>query len=251
MPEEKVELDFESLEAEGSGQQPGKFAEFLKLLKTKLGDEEYTTLVDKLGLGADLSNKELLAKLEQILKPEVKEESKEDVEAADPDYKTFIADCMKGGKDLKTCTDEYKAKGTPQDKPADAPPAAPAAASALELKVKELENQLAQLTKSKELAEIEVKVDGLIQEKHLAPAQRAAVVKLSAQLDSATRDGLLNVFKTQKFNFNKDVGKIETPKPAVDAKAARSPERTTELMKTFHIDELIDDKGVKKPRRDN
>ena len=140
MPEEKVELDFESLEAEGSGQQPGKFAEFLKLLKTKLGDEEYTTLVDKLGLGADLSNKELLAKLEQLLKPEVKEEPTEDVEAADPDYKTFIADCMKGGKDLKTCTDEYKAKspGAPQDKPADAPPAAaaPLKESALELKVK-------------------------------------------------------------------------------------------------------------------
>ena len=254
-------IDFEALDNEA--QKPGKFAAGLKFLETKLSPTDYATYLEDLGIGKDLTNKELFdkvcAKLDELMKKPVgatnetpeheateapEEEAKEEkeepkVEAAEsPEFKAFMEQCMKGGKDQKSCAEEWKTQYP-------SPPTGPAKdESALAAKVDELEKKLAEMSAAKELAEVTGEVNSMISAKNLAPAQRESIIKLSAKMDAATRAEFFNVFKAQKFKVAEDAGKAKQEKPGEEG--VMTPERRKELSAKFGIDDLIAEKGVRR-----
>jgi len=242
-------VNFDALEEEAST--PGKFAEGLKFLQTKLQPADFAAYLESMGMGKDLTNNELFekvcAKLEELMKKpeegapeeEATEAPEEKMAAESPEFKAFMEQCMKGGKDQKSCAEEWKTQYP-------SPPTGPAKAEASELakKVQELEKKLAAMAEEKKLAEVTGEVNALVMAKHLAPAQREAVIKLSAKMDPTLRTDFLGVFKTQKLTANIDAGKIDTSLP--EATGTITPERRKELMEKFGIDELIADKGVRR-----
>lgn len=258
-------INFEALDDEAA--KPGKFAAGLKFLESKLSPGDYAAYLEELGIGKDLTNKELFdkvcAKLDELMKkpagatnetpekpaePEAEEEEDDEEEekpteaAESPEFKAFMEQCMKGGKDQKSCAEEWK-------KQYPSPPTGPAAKdeSALAAKVEELEKKLAEMSAAKELAEITSEVNSMISAKNLAPAQRESIIKLSAKMDAPTRAEFFSVFKAQKFRVAEDAGQAKQEKPGEEG--VMTPDRRKDLMAKFGIDELIADKGVR--RRNN
>jgi glutamyl/glutaminyl-tRNA synthetase len=262
-------INFDALESEAA--MPERLAKSLKFLEKKLAPADYAIFLEELGIGKDLTNKELFdkvcSKLDEFSKKMFPEETapeekpgeappvekkeeippkKEEELAAEssPEFKAFMEQCMKGGKDQKSCAEEWKTQYP-------SPPTGPAKdkeASELAKKVEELEKKCIALEAEKKLAEVKSEVESLVQAKHLAPAQREAVVKLSSQLEPTLRADFLNVFKGQKLTPNVDAGQAKSEAPG--ATGTMTPERRKELMAKFGIDELILDKAVK-VRRNN
>ena len=111
-------VEFDALELEeGAEASPSKLNEMLELVKAKLEPADYAKVEELLGIEGDISNTELLeafTKLMKGLKGEEEEEEEPEKDAAD--YKTFIKECMGEGKDLKTCSAEFKEKYPDPDK---------------------------------------------------------------------------------------------------------------------------------------
>ena len=154
-----------------------------------------------------------------------------------------MKECMAGGKTLEECTEEWKKK-YPE----------PAKEEGDELKVPEefksmvktLEDRITELEGQKELAVVSMDVEKLVSEKHLAPRQREAVIKMSAKMPEADRAEFLDFFRdTQKIDVHRDVGQTTSLKPGEVAGLDIDPERKQELIRMFGLDGLIEDKADK------
>lgn len=263
-----VEFDALELEEGEEGTKPSQMEILLSTLKEKLEPKDYSELMTKLGIDEDISNAELLEAITALLaKKEEKPEGEEGEEEKDAaDYKTFIKECMAEGKDLKTCSAEFKEKYPEPDKaPSKEEIAEVEQLVAAELagkKKKEkgeeeeeedemgkrlaaLETQLADLKKEKELAGMSAKVDELVKDKHMAPVQRDLALKLADGLAPEKQEELLEFFRTtQKFSVHQDVGILASGKPGAGG-VDMTAERRQELIKLHGLQGLIDDKADK------
>ena len=253
-------VEFESLELEeGEKAPPSKLNKMLATLKEKLEPSDYAAILSDLGLeGEDLSNTELLEKFTELVqelvgaKGEEKEkpEDEEGEEKEMMDRKEFIKQCMEDGKDLETCSEEFKKKyPEPTEKKEEAEGldelGKKGEETELAKKFKELEAKFAALEKKEELAGVTAKVDELVKDKHMAPVQRELALKLADGLAPEKQEELLNFFRTtQRFTVNQDVGVLSSEKPGVGG-ADITVERREELIKLHGLDGLIDDKADK------
>jgi len=242
-------VNFESLELdEGDDSSSQKLTELLAYLKENLEPDKYTEVLTKLGVGQDMSNAQLLEAITKLVKKPEEEEDEypEKKKAAEeeekgPDRQAFMKECMAGGKTLEECTEEWKKK-YPE----------PAKEEGDELKVPEefrnmvktLEDRIAELEGQKELAAVSMDVEKLVSEKHLAPVQREAVIKLSAKMSPENREELHSLFRTtQKFSAHIDVGQTTSLKPGEVAGNDLTLERKKELIRLHGLDGLIQDKA--------
>jgi len=108
----------------------------------------------------------------------------------------------------------------------------------------ELKLELLRLKEERRLAEIAQKVDEQIDEKHLAPKQRDHVIKLMAKLPVMYHDELLSTFATQKFRGFEDVGQTDVRRPGELPEI--NEETRMRLLREHGIDDLIDEKGMKR-----
>lgn len=256
---EIVEFESLDLEEEPKGS-PSKLNKMLGTLKEKLEPQDYAQVLSDLGLeGEDLSNAELLEKFTELIqelqkggKKEEGEEEKEKPEDEDEkemaDRKEFIKKCMEEGKDLETCSAEFKEKypepgkkeegeidelGKKEDE------------SELSKKFKELEGKFAALEKKEELAGVSAKVEELVRDKNIAPVQRAGLIKLAARLDPEGQAEMLDFFRTtQKINVHMDVGRLESAKPGEEGSNIDADRRAW-LLREHGLNGLIDDKADK------
>jgi hypothetical protein len=207
-----------------------------------------------LGVGKDMSNTDLFEKIKGLMdpkKPEEEEEEEDDddekkaataEEGEKPDRAAFMKECMESGKDLPTCTEEFKKK-YPE-------PAKEEGAKGLEVsdevktELKSLRDEVDALKGQKELAEVSTEVEKLISEKHLAPVQREAIIKMSAKMEPEAREELLDFFRTtQKLGVHRDVGVLSSDKPGAVAGNDLTPERKKELIELHGLTGLIEDKA--------
>lgn len=259
-------VNFESLELEeGEKAPPSKLNKMLATLKEKLEPADYSLILSELGIeGQDLTNAELLEKFTELVqelvgakgeKEKVKPEGEEEEETEMMDRKEFIKKCMEEGKDLETCSAEFKEKyPDPAKKEEGAEELGEKGeVSELSKRMTDLEGKYAALLKEKELAGVSTKVEELVRDKHMAPVQKEMAIKLAAKLDEGEQDEFLNFFRrTQKFSVHQDVGIISSDKPGVGGSDITA-ERREELIKLHGLDGLIDDKADKSrlPWRNN
>lgn len=262
-------IEFEALELEEGAEAPtSKLNEMLELIKTKLEPADYAKVEELLGIEGDISNTELLEAFTKIvkgLKGEGEEEEEEEEKDA-ADYKTFIKECMAEGKDLKTCSAEFKEKYPEPDKaPSKEEIAEVEQLVADELagkkkkgeeeeeeeedemgkRLKALETQLADLKKEKELAGVTATVEKLVEDKHLAPVQKALAIKLMAEVSPETQGDIEEFFRTtQKFSVHQDAGILASGKPGAGGSDI-TPERRKELINLHNLGGLIADKADK------
>lgn len=246
-------VEFESLDLEEEPKDsPSKLNEMLTFLEGKLEAKDFAELKTNLGLDEDLSNAELLEKFTELIqelqkggkKEEEEEEKPEDEEKEMMDRKEFIKKCMEEGKDLETCSAEFKEK-YPE-------PAKKEEAETEELGKKEegdelaeLKLRIAKLEEDKKLAGVSAKVEELVKDKNIAPVQRAGLIKLAARLDPEGQEEMLDFFRTtQKIDVHTDVGKINSAKPG-ELGSDISPERRKYLLSSTGLGGLIDDKADK------
>jgi len=248
-------VNFESLELEEEGDASSqKLTELLAYLKENLEADKYTEILEKLGVEQDLSNADLLKAFKELIapkKPEDEEEEEEEEEDKEkkaakeedtekPDRAAFMKECMAEGKSLAECTDEWKKKY-----PEPAKEEGTDELEAFKKTVKTLEDRITELEGQKELAVVSAGVEKLVSEKHLAPVQREAVIKLSAKMSPENRDELHELFRTQKFSVHRDVGQTTSLKPGDVAGLDIDPKRKQELIEMFGLDGLIEDKADK------
>lgn len=258
-----VEFDALELEEGKEGTEPSKQQIMLETLKDKLEPAEFSELMTKLGIDEDISNAELLERIELLFrgakeeKPEG-EEGEEEKDAAD--YKTFIKECMAEGKDLKTCGAEFKEKYPDPDKQPSKEEIAEVEQlvsdelagkteggeeSDLAKRFKDLETKFEALEKKDKLSGVSTKVEELVKDKHLAPVQRDLVIKLADGLAPEKQEDLLNLFRnTQKFSTHQDAGVLESQALGAGG-AVMTVERKRELIKLHGIGGLISDKADK------
>lgn len=249
-----VEFDALELEADGDDPKPSNLEIMLTTLKEKLEPADYAELMTKLGIEEDISNAELLEKLTELLgeikgakgeeeeeKPEDEEEEKDMAE----DRKAFIKKCMEEGKDLETCSAEFKEKYPDPDKKEEGAEELGKAEEESELakKFKELEAKFSALEKKDELAGVTATVENLVKDKHLAPVQKDLIIKLMAEVSPETQGDIETFFRTtQKFSTHQDAGLLESGKPGARG-AVLTPERKRELIELHGISGLIADKA--------
>ncbi|MCK4266777.1 MAG: hypothetical protein KAX31_05805, partial [Thermoplasmata archaeon] len=193
-------VEFESLELEeGEKAPPSKLNKMLATLKEKLEPDDYAAILSDLGLeGEDLSNTELLEKFTELVqelvgaKEEEKEkpEDEEDEEKEMMDRKEFIEKCMEEGKDLETCSAEFKEKYPEPAKKEEADELGEKKGEETELskRLTDLEGKYAALLKEKDLAGVSAKVEELVKDKHMAPVQKEMAIKLAARLDPGEQE---------------------------------------------------------------
>ena len=252
-----VEFDALELEGEGDDPKPSKMEIMLTTLKEKLEPADYAELMTKLGIEEDISNAELLEKLTELLgelkgakkeegeeeKPEGEEEEKDMAE----DRKAFIKKCMEEGKDLATCSAEFKEKYPDPGKKDEGADELGKSDEESELakKFKELEAKFAALEKKDELAGVTATVENLVKDKHLAPVQKELAIKLMAEVSPETQGDIEKFFRTtQKFSTHQDAGLLESGPPG-SGSAVLTPERKRELIELHGISGLIADKADK------
>lgn len=252
--EKTVNFDALELDQDEGDESSQKMTELLTYLKENMEPEKYAEVMTLLGVGEDMSNTDLFEKIKGLMakKPEDEEEEEDPDEKKDelaaeedgekPDRAAFMKKCMEDGKDLATCTEEFKKK-YPE-------PAKEEGAKAQELpdevkaQLKTLEDQVAELTKDKELGEIATDVEKLVAEKHLAPVQREAIIKMSAKMSDEERTEFFDFFRaTQKIGVFRDAGVVTSLKPGEVAGNDLSPERKRELIELHGLTGLIEDKG--------
>ena len=253
--EEKI-VKFDSLELDQDegDESSQKLTELLTYLKENMEPDKYTEAMALLGVKQDLSNAELLEAFKKLMDPKKPEEDEEEEdddekkaataeEGEKPDRAAFMKECMaKEGMDLAKCTEEFNKKYPD--------PAKEEGAEELELpeavkaQLKTLEDQVAELTKDKELGVVATEVEKLVEEKHLAPVQRDAIIKLSAKMDPEDRTELLDFFRsTQKLNVHTDAGLLSSLKPGEVAGNNLTVERKKELIELHGLSGLIADKA--------
>jgi len=272
-------VNFDALELEGDDEGNNasqKLMNHVKFLKEKLSPEDYSKAVKDLGFDTALSNEQLLEEIKGLLTNLANKDGEGEEEEGDlMPYKDFIAKCMGEGKALKDCSAEYKEKYPEAEepskeeqteleklekdlvkkkKPEDEYPEA-------DKKFKALSDELAQLrediqvlstarTQEKNTEELTLEVDKLIEEKHLAPSQRAGIIKLAGGMSPGDQQEMLTFFRTTQklgglFDDKGFMANTSASNP-IDI----SPARKAELLKIYKIDEIIEDRGVK-PRRNN
>lgn len=280
MTKDKDLVEFEELDLEGEGNNTPTMSEklsaHLKFLKENLEPEKYAEAVKALGLKTDLSNEDLLEQfktlLAQLVKGQKKEGDEEEEEEEEDmmDYKDYMAKCMKEGKSVKECADEWKEKYPEAEEPSKEEIAEVAALAKkkkddedeeypapdkkmmdlitnLQKQVTELQGKL---TQKEQTAEIAAKVDTLIEGGHIAPSQKESLIKMASQMDPKAQQDMLEFFRTtQKISAFNDVGVLESNQPGTLDKAYSEEERA--LIKEAHgINAIIEERGVK-PRRNN
>uniref|UniRef100_A0A6M3M4A7 Uncharacterized protein n=1 Tax=viral metagenome TaxID=1070528 RepID=A0A6M3M4A7_9ZZZZ len=245
-------VNFDSLELDEGDESSQKMTQLLTYLKENMEPEKYAEVMTLLGVGKDMSNTDLFEKLKGLFAKKPEDEEEEDPEKKDdlaaeengekPDRAAFMKKCMEEGKDLPTCTEEFKKK-YPE-------PAKEEGAKALELpeevkaQLKTLQDEVAVLKGQKELGEISQEVEKLVTEKHLAPVQRDAIIALSAKMPPEEREALLGFFRTtQKLDVHRDAGVVASLKPGEVAGNDLSTERKKELIELHGLSGLIMDKG--------
>ena len=105
-----VEFDSLDIEQDTDSKPSDKVAALMKFLKEKLEDGDYSKAAEFLGLKSDLSNEDLLEQITLLLKKkkEDEEEEEEKEKKGLASYKDFMSKCMKEGKTLKECADDWK-----------------------------------------------------------------------------------------------------------------------------------------------
>ena len=250
-------VEFQTLELEEEPKDsPSKLNKMLATLKEKLEPSDYAAVLSDLGLeGEDISNAELLEKFTELLQElqkggheeEEEEKEKPDEEKEMMDRKAFIKECMEDGeKDLETCAEEFKKKyPMPEKKEKEEAGIEELGKKEEGDELTELKLRIAKLEDDKKLAGVSAKVEELVKDKHLAPVQRAGVVKLAARLDPEGQEELLEFFRTtQKLNVHMDVGRVESPKPGEEGSNIDA-ERRAWLLREHGLNGLIDDKADK------
>lgn len=259
------DLQFEELETEGGAAKGGeqkleaRITNALTVLKGKLKPEEYAECAKLFGIKADLTNLELLAAVEKLVKPcaTPPEEEKKKTEMAG-DYKGFMQACMKGGKDLKTCADEWKKKYPEPAKAMEADFAkldgeiqavidkeklAAQDVAEKDKKIDTLEKMVTSLTdtvnklsnKEDEKA-VKFEVDQLVANKNISPAQAETVLKLSVPMKPEERKGFLDVFRKQKLTVTDDKGALEKHEQL-------DPDKKKKILERSGLSDLIGERG--------
>ncbi len=248
-PEKTV--NFDALELDEGDESSQKMTQLLTYLEENMEPEKYAEVMTLLGVGKDMSNTDLFEKIKGLMKPGEKEEEEEEEdpdkekdlgeEGEKPDRAAFMKECMAGGKDLATCTEEFKKK---YPEPAKEEGAETELSTEVKTELKSLRDELDTLKGQKELAEVSTEVEKLISEKHLAPVQREAIIKMSAKMEPEAREELLDFFRTtQKLNVHRDAGVLPSDKPGGVAGNDLTVERKKELINMFGLDGLIEDKA--------
>lgn len=272
--------EFDELQVEQEKQEKDKIAELMAHLKEKLQPADYAKAMTILDLKPEVDMAAVMGKLDEILtlakkkKPEdeeipcsdgqkdlakkkdeyPEEKAKKKDEYPKPgeeklaDYKGFMAKCMKEGKSMKECADAYK-KAYPEPPKKEEIAEVEKLAGELEREtetqkqLKELRAEVDRMKEAERLTDVTAKIEGLISEKHLAPSSRETVVKLAAKLTPDLQTEYLNSFRGQKFRGFEDVGKQQSEAPG----AAKLDEETKKrIMKAHGIDDLIEEKGLKR-----
>ena len=163
------------------------------------------------------------------------------------DRKEFIKKCMEEGKDLETCSAEFKEKYPDPDKKEEgAELGKDDEESELAKKFKELEAKFTALEKKDELAGVTATVENLVKDKHLAPVQKELAIKLMAEVSPETQGDIEEFFRTtQKFSTHQDAGLLESGAPGARGSAVLTPERKRELIELHNLGGLISDKADK------
>ena len=251
-------VNFDSLELDqDEGDESSKqMTELLTYLKENMEPEKYAEVMTLLGVGKDMSNTDLFEKLKALIgkKPEEEEEEEDpdkdkdlaEVEEGEkPDRAAFMKECMaKDGMDLAKCTEEFKKKYPEPEKKEEGAKEELELPEAVQAQLKTLTEQVAELTKGKELAQVSTEVEKLVEEKHLAPVQRDAIIKLSSKMNPEDREELLGFFRsTQKLNVHNDAGLLSSLKPGEVAGNNLTVERKKELIELHGLSGLIMDKA--------
>lgn len=261
-------IEFETLEEEEKKETPNKITELRSFLKENLDAEKYGESMKILGIDEAMSNEQLLEALlegiqllmkpkeeeeeEKKKKPE-EEEEEEKKQAAPPDHKEFMEKCMKGGKTLEECAAEYKEKYPAPDEKKKEEAAAEEEKEKTELALPkevrkefdELKLEINRLKDERRLSDITHKVDEQITEKHLAPVQKAGVIKLMAALPDEQHEDFLKTFENVRFKGFEDVGHAKTIKPGETE--VLSEEARAKILDEHGITDLILERGVRRP----
>jgi uncharacterized protein YoxC len=263
---ETSHLTFEELETEGGADKgaeqklEARITNALTVLKGKLKPEEYAECAKLFGIKADLTNLELLAAVEKLVKPcatTPEEEEKKKTEMAG-DYKGFMQSCMKGGKDLKTCADEWKKKYPEPAKAMEADFAkldgeiqaaldkeklAAQNVAEKDKKIDTLEKMVTSLTETvnklsnkEDEKAVKFEVDQLVANKNISPAQAETILKLSVPMKPEERKGFLEVFRKQKLTVTDDKGALEKHEEL-------DPDKKKKILERSGLSDLIGERG--------
>lgn len=264
-------VQFEELEGEKGGTPEPKLgarlAEALTVLKGKLKPEDYDGIAKLLGVKTDLTNADLLAAIEKIVKPcdEPVVDDKKTPEELAGNYKEFMKTCMKDGKTLADCATEWKKKypepakamgadfaalDTQIQKLFDEEKAALAAATAKDQQITEMAATIGKLqisvdglTNLNKNSSIKMEVDKLVTNHNISPAQHADVLKLAAGMPTEdARNAFFGVYRKQRLTVTDDVGEQR-------GASKTSPERKKEILKTSGLGDLIQEKGSAAARK--
>ncbi len=265
---EEAIIEFETLpDEEEKKEAPNKITELRAFLKGNLEADKYGEALKILGINEVMSNEQLLTALlegiQTLMKPEEEEEKKkktpeeeekEEEKLEAPDQKVFMEECMKAGKTMAECAEEFKKKypdppekkeeesekdlGKEEKKELELP-------ATVRAEFDELKLEIATLKDERRLNDITHQVDDQITEKHLAPVQKAGVIKLMVALPDDQHEALLGTFSQVKFKGFEDTGITESAPPGEPEEL--SAELRVRILKEHGIDDLVAEKGVRRP----
>ena len=263
-------IEFETLEEEEKKEAPNKISELRAYLKENLEPDKYSESLKILGIDEAMTNEQVVAAIlegiQLLMKPEEEEKKKtpeeeeEEAKHADPDQKGFMEKCMKEGKSMADCAAEFKEKypeapekkeEAEEKKEAAKPEDEEEKKKHLELNPEtqkefdELKLEINRLKEERRLNDITHKVDAQIAEKHLAPVQKAGVIKLMASMPDEMHDELLGTFSNVKFKGFEDVAHATSERPG-DPETLSEDDRKR-ILKEQGIDDLILERGVRRP----
>lgn len=124
-----------------------------------------------------------------------------------------------------------------------------------DLRIKELTDIVNNVQVALRLKEIETEVDQQIQAGHLAPVQRDKAVKFMAALPQGNVTDFISILSHQKFPVGEETGRTTSVEPPGAEKKGigeseeikdLKPEEKEDLKKRFGIDNLVEERGVKK-----
>jgi len=247
-------VNFDTLELENGEGKPSRSVQLLALLSANLPPEKLGEAKKILGVQEEMSNNDLFAAIQKLLDEKKAAEGGEG-EGDGSDYKTFMKTCMGEGKDLKTCTAEYKEKYPTAAEPSTEdlqeidnlekkdPKTEDEYPEPIKKKMAELQAEIEQLKALNRNEGIDNKVDALVDGKHLAPRQAVEVKKLMKQLPDTQHAGILNIFESQKLTVHEDVGKLAGGKPS----AGMTLEEKKAIIESSGLGELMKTKGGRLP----
>jgi len=258
-------VDFQELDLDSGDGSPTKAEQLMTFLSENLDAKAFSKAREILGLSSDLSNTELLAEIRKELKKKEEEDEEEKEPKKAASYQDFMKSCMKEGKSLKECADEYKKEKKPEEEPTDAEIAEVERLASsdwkaeieaakkkeeeeeedeypepIKKKMQELQDEINALKELNRKAGIDSKIELMLNEKHMTPKQAEDVRKLMYKLPDAEHDGILNIFRSQVIKVQEDVGRLDTPTNI-------SVEDKKSLMRAHGLDRLMKEKGGRLP----